>query len=778
MKPTRLLGWLLACTLILASSCRKAEEAKPEAGAPPPAETPAAPAGETPAVPAVTPPPATPAATSPDSAAIAAKIGFGAQLPKEFQTFTMIDLSALHQGVKGTAFGPQVEELMRAVKEAAPPAGESAAATPASPEPDSSEPAVAGDDEPVSNDMEDLGRQLGAMLVSGPIYFATGADTAVQSFHLLRLFDLIGGYANEATFMEVASDLGVLGEAAEEEGYFDAGERMMAEHETLFGRIEPMQMPGVVIAVDCKGRVEAARKMLAAMDGQMTEMAADTPFVKREEIQSAGGTFVTFAVAGGDVIAAEDLQGMLEGIDEAQAAKYHAILAAKKFCIGFGLKDENIVLFLGSEAAQLRFAQTPQESLAARPELGVLAETGAVKPFLVMQADGDVLAKMRAGQDPASLFETLRRVLKKCTGLGETKDIDALLGRCSENIREMYKNTDKAFGAAGWFQGEVMRVEALGGSDNPALDGSAPLAMAGKLAAADTVLAIHGRSNRAYAKRSIELVQDMAEIVYETAQRYAASEAGEENPISEPLGLFREKMLPHVGEIWAAVSGDNGLGTESAMIVDLGSPAPKFPGLPEAVAEKAPIPRVTMVWELEDREKLAASWGKIEPAIKGIIEALPLPEENRPALPDPFTSEKDGVKTWFYGISGLTNDNFVPSVSLSDKHFMMGSSKTLAETVSARLQGQAPAGEAPRGMLIELNFEALLRAAGTWLDLARDNAEALMPDEFQRDEFLQNEPQMRAALKVANGLRSLGLQQRPDGDRMRTSMQVRFAPAE
>ncbi|MDZ4288267.1 MAG: hypothetical protein U0984_09920, partial [Prosthecobacter sp.] len=129
------------------------------------------------------------------------------------------------------------------------------------------------------------------------------------------------------------------------------------------------------------------------------------------------------------------------------------------------------------------------------------------------------------------------------------------------------------------------------------------------------------------------------------------------------------------------------LGTESAVVIDLKGQAPALPAeQPPGTKPEKPaawVPRIAGVYELTDPSGLADSWQVIEANLNQALKSMPLP------MPlggmTPVSSDKNGITTWFYPLPIGGND-LLPCVSVNDKVFMLGTSKSLHETLAARLQ--------------------------------------------------------------------------------------------
>ena len=758
MKRPVLTALMVAASMFAVSSCGKKD---PAVTVPPaPEKSGAAPVATTPAQAATAAKPEPKPAVTVEE--IAGMIGHAADMPKDFESAVVIDAGQIKKNLKASAMWKQaceVFDIPSGVPEEAPAAGQPVANEPAA----ADAPDGAGTD---WNSMFDI-------FTSGRITLATGPGTATQSLELLRLINIAQRVTTREALIDYAQSL----ELIEEQ---DAGMDnpftgvLKDKYDPIVASLEKMAPPVVWIAIETKGKEDKVKAMLAEWDSTMSE--GMPPFVQKSEKEIDGGKFVAFTIKAQDVISLDDLkESLAEDLPVEKIEKLHAVMASKQLAIGFGVRKESLMLFLAPSTDALKFAASPAESMAARPEFEFLAEAKGKSPFFVAMSTAQINGNLRAGVDNGYYADVLEEVLGKITAMGDLRDVIALVNKAGSTMRDLTKGTDTAFCGAGWMENGV-RFEALGGADSPDLDGTQPLAFAGGLASEDTVLSVHSRVNPVYTEKALDLLEDLSEIAYELGHRYAASEPGKEKGMNEQFVLFRDKMLPHVSALWKSLRGQvgKGVGQESAMIMDLGAAMPKFPGVPEALASKGRIPRIAVVYPVTDRAKLQDGWKAMQPALKGLLEAIPMPEDKKLNLPDAFTSEKDGLKTYFYGFSGITNDDFMPSVSVSDKFFFISSSKNLSEMLVSKLATLQPKPDAPRGLTLDLRIAPVVTTSLEWLDLVKANAQAVFPAESAREEFLGNEADIRKGLEWAKAFDGMSLKRSPEGARWRTSVQFKM----
>lgn len=777
MKKNRLIPLALAAlALAVFPSCGKKETAETPV---PAQESPAAPATQPAEAATATPPPAAPTPEAPkpsvSAAEIAPMLGHGADLPKEFETLVLFDLGQIKKKLEGTELWKKAKDEM-GISDADMPAPEGAVATATEAPSTDGEPAPA--DEPVvaqDGDPVGVGTEAGEffdMFTSGKLTIATGPGTGTQTAHLLKLMNLVNATTYRTALIEMAREQGLIEEDSNDEWVNPMTDVLKKNFDVILESIEKMEPPMVYAAIEAKGKVDKVKEMLASWNSELSEGLP--PFIVKEEKEIGGGTFASFTVKSAEMISLDQMrEGMSEDLEPAQIEKLHAAITKKQLSFGFGVRGESLVVFLAPGPEALKFVEKPEDSMAARPEFAMLGEAKGKSPFLVLMSAEEVNKSFRVSTDYSWLSDVLTGVLGEIKTMGDMRDVIALVEKAVKTLGELSQGTDTAFCGAGWFENGI-RFEALGGADSPDLDASVPLAFANALESEDTLLAMHTRTDKNYSAKAMDLLEDVAEIGYELGHRFAESEAGKEAEMAEPFALFRDKMLPHVTALWKATRGKIGgaVDSESALIMDMGAPIPNFPGLPEALANGR-IPRMAILRPVVNRALIAEGWQEMEPALKGLLAALPMPEDSKINLPDPTISEKEslGLKTFSYPITGFTNDDFLPSASISDKYFFLSTSKNYSEMLAAKLAAAAPPdAAAPRGLVLKMRFGPLTKTALEWLDLVKNNAESVFPDESARSEFLSEEVTIREVIDAVSTMDSMSLRRFPEGSQWRTSI--------
>ena len=136
----------------------------------------------------------------------------------------------------------------------------------------------------------------------------------------------------------------------------------------------------------------------------------------------------------------------------------------------------------------------------------------------------------------------------------------------------------------------------------------------------------------------------------------------------------------------------------------------------------------------------------------------------------PMSSEKNDLKTWFVPIP-FQNDDFVPSVSVSDNLFFASTSKTFSEGLAARFKQGG--GEGHKGAWMHVDFKVLHQYAQQWLELIDKNADDIMPSESMREDYTANKPMIEKAMEAFSSLDRLTFHTRQEGGRTRISMHLK-----
>jgi len=504
---------------------------------------------------------------------------------------------------------------------------------------------------------------------------------------------------------------------------------LLADPESGVGLIERLSMPPVYLAFRAGDADRpAAAQQLAAMVANLGMLG---PIAVPVEIEAAGQKFAGHKISGAKIAeqmeqGRKEMEGML---DPADVDKLFAAIAQKDLVVVSGILGDYAILFIGSSVADLKFAATPAQSLAAGEAMAFCDAYAAKDLAAVICGQKTAMDSLTAATGGlADMAGGLRDGLAGSDGLGDTRDLEALLRMIGERESAMRKLAgNEALGAVAYFE-DGLKIESFGGSDNGALDWKSPNQLAALGDAPDVVMFANLTTEAAYDAKARAYLEALMETSYAMAMKI--SEIQVEDPkltqFAAMAKMFDTKLRPDAVALWETFSGDVGdsLGRERAWIVDLKGSVPTLPGIPQAVVDQAKFPRISLVAPVTDRAKLAASWQKMNASVAhlltkvGEISGTPLPMQK------PISSEKNGYATWFFPLP-FFNDDFMPSITVGDQWFAASTSKNQA----LDLVTQAAKGQPTRaGLAFALNFQALQTFARETLQVVETHSAAIFHD--------------------------------------------------
>jgi hypothetical protein len=164
-----------------------------------------------------------------------------------------------------------------------------------------------------------------------------------------------------------------------------------------------------------------------------------------------------------------------------------------------------------------------------------------------------------------------------------------------------------------------------------------------------------------------------------------------------------QAVLPSVREVYDGTKTiwQKALGTDGAFILDVGGKMPLLPGLPPG-GQDVPLPRLTVLHEMKNRALIGVSWQNIETALQKLAEQVPLPQPLE--LPQAIMRQKGPVTSYAYTLP-FESEDLLPCVSLTDRFFMLGTSRALQSQWAESL-GQ-PGKAVTAGTRVKLSFTKL-----------------------------------------------------------------------
>ncbi|MFK7909452.1 MAG: hypothetical protein AB8F34_02500 [Akkermansiaceae bacterium] len=478
-------------------------------------------------------------------------------------------------------------------------------------------------------------------------------------------------------------------------------------------------------------------------------------------------------------ISDRDMEEMQEVFEAEDVNAFKEALMKKNIVCVSGTVGDYVVLFVGKSEDDLVLAESVPESLCANDGI-VFLDSYLDKNIISVGFSDAKIVDTTANVEAigfrmlSSLTKGLSDGLGNAGSLGDTQDIEALLGSITEQgekLAGLFTAADAGYVA---YIEDGLKAEGFGGGNMPAIDFSQKHSLAAMEGGDKTLLFANWTSDETYNESVMEYVDSLGETSYLLTKRIAALDIddGEFRDFKQGVDMFDQAFRADAVELWKALRGDlaAGLGAESALVVDMNGALPKVPNVPDVILKSGKMPRISYVSTVNDRSKLQSSWSRVNASAENILKTISQMAGDEIPMQVPMSSEKDGLKTWFVPIP-FQNDDFVPSVSVSDELFFVSTSKTFSEGLAERFK--AGEGSDRKGAWLHVDFKEFNGFAKEWLDLVEKNLEEIMPGESAQADFTENKPMIEGALKAFSTLDSLTLHTRQEGGRTRVSLHLK-----
>lgn len=539
------------------------------------------------------------------------------------------------------------------------------------------------------------------------------------------------------------------------------------------GLLEKLSVPPIYIAfkTDVSKREEAAQQLSGGL-GFLGNMMVDV--MEPLEIEKAGGKFTGFKLLGAKLAEqlAENREDMEEEFDAALLDRLFAAVAKRDVVVLTGTIGDYVVVFAGGSTDQFELVADPKDSLVGGDALkfgdGYLGKDLAA--ITIGEKESLQLLVDSAG-GLADMANGVRDGLAGEEGLGDTREIESLLQVVVEREAALRKLSSSEDSATIAFFEDGLKIESSGGTDQGAFDWKTPTTLNHLGDSPDVVLFANSVMSDSYSQASSEFLESLFETAYAVTRKVAElpGDQPEFTQFKEMTKLFDEKFRPDVVGLWSAFSGDlsDGLGTESALVVDLKGSLPTVPGVPQAVIDQARIPRASVIAPVKDRAKLSSAWEKTNASVTSILSKVGEMSGKEIPMQKPMSSEKNGLTTWFFPMP-FFNDSFMPSVTVNDSWFVASTSKDQA----VDLAGQAANGTAgKKGLVMKINFTALQKYADETLKVVDANAPAIFGEGSPKlEDFQENKEQIRKGIETLGDFDSVTVHSNRDGGTLRTSI--------
>lgn len=612
-----------------------------------------------------------------------------------------------------------------------------------------------------------------AALLGQEVTIALGKSVGEQTGNLLKLYSRMGYFQMRSLVKAAAAgikegDLSELGSSMEDQYGPELLKNLLSDPESGITLMEKLRMPPLYIALRApeKDRT-SAEQQIGSMIGSMLSM--DDSF-EPVSIEKAGAKFEGVKISGAKVSEslAENREEMEEMLDAATVDKLLAAIAKNDLIVASGVLGEYVVLFVGASVDDLKIAENPGASLLGTDALAFCDAYASKDLALVVHTGKDALDKMSDGVGGLSeIASGIRDGLAGTEDLGDTRDIQALLRIVSDRESALMKMATREAGCTVAFFEEGLKIEAMGGTDSGALDWKTPNKLASLGDSEDVAVFLNASSDVTYDAAMRGYLEAVVETAYAMNRKVADLKIEDEDlaQFSGMSKMFDEKFRTDAVALWDAVSGDfaDGIGAESAIVVDLKGSLPTIPGVSQKIVDEAKCPRIAMICPVTDRAKIKNSWGTMNTSITSILGKVSEMTGTEIPMQKPMSSERNGNTTWYFPMPFI-NDDFVPSVTVGDKWFSASTSKNQALDLIAKAdQG----GQTRTGMYMAVNFKAMQTYARETLAVLEKGSGELLGDSAPTESDMKK---VVALIDTMDDIDKLTVHARREGGAMRTSI--------
>lgn len=660
----------LACTIVL-SCCEKNEESTPR-GSRSSAEAPA---------PAVKPPEPPRPKTMQD---YAAKLGLAAKLPRDTEFYlSSVNLKKHLAALQGSTWWKDIDALMQD-KTPAPTAGDKT--------------------------FDSLKK------LWGDDFFIAGGPGFAQSAGLLRSFNRV---YNEIYFklLMTGSSLSVDKGSANLNPllYLQMFLQDPATLEKVADFISAFEPPPLIAGL----KVADTAGTLALLDNTK-EAEAKKILVMSDLTTPQGHKFRVATVDMLNLLPEADQQTALAKLPAATPepsrkiiAKAYDALQAKKLMLAWGAVDGHVVLACGKNLDHLKFANSPAESVLARPEMAALLPHAEKNLAAITWMSA---ASVQSLNDDQPFVPMLRGVAGAMTENPTFKAMGAVLEKRIAELSPLessvYASQATDLVAAAWWD-RGLHAEFFGGIKPRFCLPGKPLKFQPLVERPGVVFGLGYHRNLDSEKAFRAWMEKFIGVIYTGAQELV--KAGIAGPSGgQQFALFELMLLPTVQKIYQADKdmAEKGLGSEIAYVMDVNGKMPPLPGA-EPAAKDAKFPRLTSIADVASRDDLAKGWQTINDTVTNVATIVGSlagagQKDGNPAapfiMPKPESSQNGNMTTWAYK-SEMFSGDLQPCAAITDQRLILSTSKLAAETFAADLA--KPPSRQVEGCIWRLDLGAL-----------------------------------------------------------------------
>jgi hypothetical protein len=638
------------------------------------------------------------------------------------------------------------------------------------------EDAEQGEDEFVPEEGEFEGGPSPWMLLGQEITFAMGKTAGEQTGHLLTVSRRMG-YFQAKAFGKAAQVYAKTGDMEEFSEYMskELGENLaknlIDDSESGVALWEKAKMPPIYIAFRAKeGELEQAAQLV---NGSMGMFAMAGEMAAPVEFETGGGKFAGYKLLGEEIakLMESDREGMDESIGSKNADAIIAAMKKKNLVVASGTVGDYVVLLIGGSEDSLKLADDVKGSLVASGALNFADPFADKKLITLIQGEKELWDTMvEAAGGIASYALGFRDGIAGGGGLGETRDLEAMLQIIADREKALLAlGSSNDLGMVAYSE-NGLKIESFGGYDKGGVDWGAKTKLSHLGDSGDNMLFLSVPSNAAYDEKMSDYLEAIVETMYAATVKFSELEieAPELEEMRQYTQLFDTQFREDLVGLYGALSGSmsEGLGNEMALVMDLKGNMPAIPGIPQKVVDEAKAPRMTLLAPVKDRAKLKESWEKVNTHTTSLLAVVSEMSGEKIPMQKPISSEKDGMTTWFFSFP-FFQDDFLPSITVSDNWFAASTSKTQATDLMSKAAAGGADGE---GIQFYVNFNTITGYAQEMLDMVDKNSADIFPDEFALESFNENKEEMQGLIEACREFESMKWTARKENGAIRNSI--------
>ncbi|SHJ27719.1 hypothetical protein SAMN02745181_1633 [Rubritalea squalenifaciens DSM 18772] len=549
------------------------------------------------------------------------------------------------------------------------------------------------------------------------------------------------------------------------------------KHEGILEVFEKSSMPAIYLGFKVSDQKKRAA-LLGQIQGWTTEILDEQDVALLTATESdLGDGFKGVTLEGG--LLAEQITGDVEEmlhkrVGKELTEKYKKIIAKKNCVMMAGSFKDYIVIFMGDSKEQLKFAESPSQSILVNKDMA-FAKKFADKDLLGLIYSSEDLQKASVGKSSSlgTMALGVKAGLEEAEGFGDTRVLELLLedlADCEKAVLSMEKGA--RLGAVAYLE-DGFKFELFGGSNVPSQDFTTGRALASMTEGDDVLFSANWVSNPVYMERLMEYTDSLGATSYHLAKQVVEMDVEDQDfrTFSSNFQMFDGMLREDLLQVWKALRVDlaKGLGSESALVVDIKGTLPTIPGIPKPLLENGTVPRISYVSTVDDRQKVGQSWDKLNVSVESILAKISQMTGKNIPMQKPFKSTNEGLTSYTFPIPS-THQNCTPAAVVSDELFFLTSSPDFSTELSKKYDKSKLADP---GATMTLDFEVLQKWAQQWYDLVDKHGEEFM-SESEMDDFNEEvKPQVDKLFKAMDELDHLKIHTRMEEGELRSSLHLK-----